>query len=81
MNEGALDRAIRLVLGLGAWAAVGIIGLTPWTIALAVVGLILVSTGAVGYCPSYQFLGIKTTGATAGGDAEKQDVTHGRHAA
>ncbi len=81
VNEGKLDRAIRVVLGVGAWLAVAILGIHPLTIILAVVGLVLVVTGAVGYCPSYQLLGINTTKSAAVGDAAGQDTTRGRHAA
>lgn len=83
-NEGLLDRVIRVVLGIGAWLAAAAIGMSPWGIVLAVVGLILVVTGAVGFCPLYRLVGIKTTKAGANAadeDSGKKDAGQGRHAA
>jgi hypothetical protein len=68
VNGGTLDRTIRVVLGLAAWLTVAIFGIHPLTVLLMVVGLILVVTGVIGYCPSYRFLGINTARAAAGGD-------------
>jgi len=55
-NEGTVDRAIRIILGLvlialavtGRWAPWGWIGVIPLV------------TGIVGFCGLYQLLGIKT---------------------
>lgn len=55
-NEGMVDRAIRIILGLvliglavtGRW--------TPW----GWIGVIPLVTGLVGFCGLYQLLGIKT---------------------
>ncbi len=55
-NEGTIDRALRVILGLvlvglafggqiGAWGYVGVIP---------------VLTGLIGWCPAYTLLGIKT---------------------
>ena len=55
-NEGNLDRALRIIVGLvliglafggqiGAW---GYVGVVP------------VLTGLIGWCPAYTLLGIKT---------------------
>lgn len=60
-NEGTLDRAIRLIIGLvllyvalftGTAAALAVL--------LGVVGAVLVLTAAVGFCPLYAALGIRT---------------------
>lgn len=55
-NEGTLDRILRVIAGLVliALAATGTVG---WWGYLGVVPLL---TGAVGYCPVYSLLGIKT---------------------
>jgi hypothetical protein len=55
-NEGRLDRSIRLIAGsvLIALAATGQIGIWGY------LGVIPLLTGAVGYCPLYTVLGIKT---------------------
>lgn len=54
-NEGKIDRALRLIVGvvLIAWAVMSgnVFGYA---------GIILVITGAVGFCPFYPLLGINT---------------------
>lgn len=56
INEGTVDRAIRIIVGLGliglAIAGIG----APWTW----IGLLPLVTGAVGYCPAYSLLGMNT---------------------
>ena len=58
-NEGTLDRALRIILGLalivgfflnrdGAWSWLYLLGIIPLV------------TGIVGSCPVYSILGIKT---------------------
>jgi hypothetical protein len=55
-NEGTLDRTLRVVAGLAliglAWS--GTIGAWGW------IGLVPLATGAVGWCPLYSMLGIRT---------------------
>lgn len=63
-NEGVPDRAVRIVIGLLAlvaafvWlgaedgSAVGIIA--------AFIGLVLIGTGVVGFCPLYRIIGLNT---------------------
>jgi Inner membrane protein YgaP-like, transmembrane domain len=60
-NESALDRVIRVVLGLVLLALflTGIVGGTLGII-LVVVGAILLITGIIGFCPLYALLKIKT---------------------
>jgi hypothetical protein len=57
-NEGNIDRALRAVAGLVliALAATGTIGVWGW------VGVVLVATGLIGWCPAYTLLGINTCG-------------------
>lgn len=56
VNEGSLDRIIRVVAGLAliAWAA--LFGGPVW----AWIGLVPLATGAIGMCPLYSILGINT---------------------
>ena len=55
-NEGTLDRTLRVAAGLAlialAWS--GTIGAWGW------IGLVPLVTGAVGWCPLYSMLGIRT---------------------
>ncbi|TFZ04961.1 YgaP family membrane protein [Ramlibacter rhizophilus] len=55
-NEGTMDRALRVALGLVliALAATGAIGVWGY------VGLVPLVTGAIGYCPLYALLGVDT---------------------
>ncbi|MEQ1499726.1 MAG: DUF2892 domain-containing protein [Novosphingobium sp.] len=55
-NVGQLDRVIRIVLGLVllVMAATGMY--TPWTW----LGLVVLLTGLIGWCPPYALLGINT---------------------
>lgn len=60
-NEGTVDRVLRVVVGavlLAAWAFGWLSG--TLAVVLGVVGLVLVATGAVGFCPIYRLLGIAT---------------------
>jgi hypothetical protein len=61
VNEGSIDRAIRLVaagvlIGIGLGVVRG-----PGGIAMAVVGVIPLLTGLSGFCPLYTLLGIDTS--------------------
>lgn len=57
INEGALDRIVRVVLGL-VLVALAVVGpRTP----LGWLGIIPLVTGAVGFCPLYRVIGIRTT--------------------
>lgn len=55
-NMGSLDRGIRLVVGIAliALAATGTLGV--W----AYIGIVPVLTAAMGSCPLYSVLGIRT---------------------
>lgn len=55
-NVGGIDRILRALLGLVliALAATGTIGLWGW------VGIVLVATAAISFCPLYPLLGINT---------------------
>jgi len=55
-NEGKLDRVIRVILGLVLLSLTVIGPQTMW----GLVGVIPLLTGAVGFCPLYKVLGVKT---------------------
>ncbi len=55
-NIGNIERMIRVIIGLGI-ASLAFWGpANQWYLA----GLILVLTGALGYCPPYHLLGVST---------------------
>jgi len=59
-NVGTADRIVRIVVGLllVVWFFFGHGGLWPW--AGLVVGLILIATAAINFCPIWWSLGIST---------------------
>ncbi len=59
VNEGPVDRIIRVILGLGLIAIVFAGPHTPW----GWVGLLPLITGLVGFCPLYKVLKISTARA------------------
>ncbi len=65
VNIGTIDRLIRLVLGIALLAAPFVSGMalfqsTLLTIASVVVGLVMVGTAAMKFCPLYRILGLRT---------------------
>ncbi|MEI4486749.1 DUF2892 domain-containing protein [Frigidibacter sp. MR17.14] len=61
-NVGGLDRALRILLGLAVLAATlagvlpaGVPHLLGW-----IVGLVLLATGILRFCPAYRLLGLRT---------------------
>ncbi len=61
INEGAVDRILRLVVGLGILSLTVVGPKTLW----GLVGIVPVLTGAIGYCPLYSLIGIRTCAAQA----------------
>ncbi|HMS96319.1 MAG: DUF2892 domain-containing protein [Tabrizicola sp.] len=61
-NEGNADRVLRALLGvlalLGAFAFGWFSGWMVW--AAAAVGVIMLVTAAIGFCPLYRLVGINT---------------------
>lgn len=55
LNVGGIDRILRIVVGLAlvAWA---VMGGPVW----AWIGIVLLATGAMGFCPLYPLLGMST---------------------
>ena len=67
VNVGSADRIIRIILGLALVAApfVPFLAATlaawgAWKFALVVVGLVLIGTAALRFCPLYAMLGMRT---------------------
>jgi hypothetical protein len=56
MNEGTIDRVLRVVVGVAILSLAFIGPQSPW----AYLGLIPLLTGVVGFCPAYALLGIRT---------------------
>lgn len=55
-NEGTIDRALRVVVGL-VLIVMALKGMyTPWTW----IGVVPLLTGLIGTCPAYSLLGINT---------------------
>ena len=55
-NEGTIDRAARVTIGL---AGIGMFFFGPQT-PLGLLGLVPLATGLLGSCPLYSLLGIST---------------------
>ncbi len=55
-NVGGVDRAVRIVVGLGILSLAFVGPQTPW----GYLGLVPLITGLIGWCPAYLPFGIKT---------------------
>ncbi len=55
-NEGAVDRGLRVVVGLVLLALVFVGPQSLW----GLIGIVPLATGLLGYCPLYSILGINT---------------------
>lgn len=58
-NEGTIDRALRVAVGLAAIALVFTGPQTAW----GWLGLVPLITGVVGFCPLYRLIGVNTAKA------------------
>jgi len=56
INEGTVDRIVRVIAGLVILSLAFIGPKTAW----GYLGLIPIATGLVGYCPAYSLFGINT---------------------
>ncbi len=61
INEGTVDRVLRVGLGLGLLALTVAGPQSP----LGLIGLVPLVTGAVGSCPLYRLVGVSTASKTA----------------
>ncbi|MGA1336680.1 MAG: YgaP family membrane protein [Burkholderiaceae bacterium] len=59
---GGLDRAIRVVVGIGLIAAAVTGSLGQW----AYIGIVPILTAAIGSCPAYKLIGFKTCKTSSG---------------
>ena len=55
-NEGTIDRAIRIILGLGILSLTVLGPKSPW----GYLGVVPLATGLIGFCPLYRILGVRT---------------------
>lgn len=62
-NEGIVDRVVRVTLGLGLISLLAIGPVPGWGL-IGLVGIMPLTTGLTGYCPTYTLLGIDTRGAS-----------------
>ncbi|HIO96368.1 MAG TPA: DUF2892 domain-containing protein [Leucothrix sp.] len=60
-NAGSIDRILRIVVGLAVlgWGAYGWNNTGTFNL-LALIGIVPLFTGLIGWCPAYTLLGIKT---------------------
>jgi hypothetical protein len=56
VNEGTIDRIIRVVVGLVLISLVFVGPQTPW----GWIGLLPLATGLIGWCPAYSLFGLST---------------------
>jgi len=56
VNEGTIDRVVRVVLGLGLLALAFFGPQTP----LGYLGIVPLATGLIGFCPLYKVFGLST---------------------
>ncbi len=59
-NEGTVDRALRVIVGVVLLALFFMGSLGGWGWIGAIVGAVMLLTGAVGVCPVYSLLGVST---------------------
>ena len=62
-NEGSVDRGIRVIAGLVLLIAGIVLGMGPSLVGgviAGIVGVVLMVTGTLGFCPAYCVLGVKT---------------------
>ncbi|MFA6958798.1 MAG: DUF2892 domain-containing protein [Thermoanaerobaculia bacterium] len=56
LNEGTIDRALRVIVGLAALSLTVVGPRTMW----GLIGLVPLVTGVLGSCPLYTLLGLST---------------------
>jgi hypothetical protein len=56
INEGTVDRAVRVIAGLVILSLAFIGPKSAW----GYIGLVPIATGLIGYCPAYSLFGIST---------------------
>jgi hypothetical protein len=61
-NEHTIDRAIRVVLGIGVLSLLAVGPVPGWGL-FGLIGIVPLATGAIGSCPLYTLVGFSTKGA------------------
>ena len=56
VNEGPIDRLLRIIVGIGILSLAFVGPKTPW----AYLGIVSLATGIIGVCPPYALFGIST---------------------
>ncbi len=66
-NVGGVDRMIRLLAGAGllAWGMLGGLA-SPWNYVADGVGVVMMLTALIRFCPLYPILGVNTCGGKKG---------------
>ena len=66
-NVGSTDRLVRLIAGLilliiavPSLAGMAFVGLGGWAWLVGLVGLVLVATALLNFCPAYTLIGVNT---------------------
>ena len=60
-NVGTIDRLVRIILGIVLLAVFALnLVASPWSYLVAIVGLVVLVTGALGTCGLYSILGFNT---------------------
>lgn len=68
-NVGSADRLIRFIVGglLAAWGLFGAGVSSGLGILALVVGVVLIATGVLNFCPLFKLLGINSRGSNTNG--------------
>jgi len=66
-NMGTVDRALRLAVGLALiavalFSGAELFGAVAWQYGAVAVGLVMIGTAGLRFCPLYKLLGIRTCG-------------------
>ena len=62
-NVGNIDRGIRVIIGIAALIAIFVgpyTGMSWQNIALTAVGIIMIGTSSIKFCPLYRIFGMRT---------------------
>jgi len=60
-NEGSIDRAARVLIGVGLLSIVFVGPQSYW----GLIGIVPLATGLLGSCPLYSLIGLKTSASKA----------------
>lgn len=63
-NVGSADKVVRIIVGLALVSLFFVLeGGARW---LGLIGVVLIATAIINFCPLYKILGLSTTGSKAG---------------